>query len=266
MSNKKKSPEDADALRFENEFLKAKIAAEYGGVHGNDNGETPPEIENAFLNHVLRFEETMKNAKEIPVYEFIGKPEFVNEQDLSDELLPAALDMVMELLEEYKIECDTLQEVDDRSLYKFLTEELFQQTIPDKRLPGMITHFIYEDFHPDHEYDTRMRCEEFLVMFFGENFHKQIQIFFADDIKNLDEICEFHDCFHEFRNVKFEVMNAEVVPGECIRKATLSFDAVTSPGTKPIHYESEALFELDYKYNWWVVVSAVLPGMVETKK
>jgi len=261
MSHNKKSPEDDEALRFENEFLKAKIAAEYGGIHGEVNGDTPPEIENEFLNNIIEFEETMKNANEVLVYDFLGRPDFVNEQDLNDEQLAVELERVNDLLLSKAIVCDIISQVEDRLLYKFLTEELILLTIQDKSIPGMICQFIYEDFHPDHEYDTRSRCEEFLEMFFGDDFHKQIQIFFPKDIRNFAELCEFHDCFHVFRNLEFEIQAAEVIPEKCIRKANVSFDAVTSPGTNPIHYAGEATFELDYKYDWWVVVSAILPGM-----
>jgi len=38
-------------------------------------------------------------------------------------------------------------------IYKFITEELFDHEMDDIMLPGFVHHFIYEEFHPNHEYD-----------------------------------------------------------------------------------------------------------------
>ena len=261
MSLKNISDEDNEALRFENEFLKAKLSAEYGGINSPVNGDVPPEVENEFLTNIIRFEEAMKHAKEILIYDFIGRPEFIKEQDLSDEQLAFELERVNDLMFSKNIVCDILTQVEDRLFYKFLTDELFQQTIMDKRIPGMITHYIYEDFHPDHEYDTRNRCEEFIAIFFSADFHISIRNCSMERIRNFVDLIEFHDAFEEFRNVEFEILDAAAAPTECIRKATISFDAVIEAGTKPIHYSGEATFELEYEYEWWTVISAHFPGM-----
>ncbi len=258
---KKLTNEDDEALRFENEFLKAKIQAQYGGVHGNGNRDTPPEILNSFLNNVIAFEEAMHNSKEVLLNDFIGRPEFPKEEDLNDEQLTKELTRFTDLLLSNNIVCINICPVEDRLLYKFLTEELIEQTVSDKSVPGMTTNFIYEDFHPDHKYDSRERCEEFIYLFFGPNFHQFISHSTYDKIKNIVDLCDFHNAFEEFSNVKFEFVDADVAPKECIRKATISFDAHVFANGTPIHYEGEATFELRYEYDWWMVVAARLPGM-----
>lgn len=263
MPHKKRLPVNKEALRFENEFLKAKISAEFGADHMDTSEDCPPEIENEFLKGVIRFEEAMKNAKEIRIYDFIGKPEFVKEQDLSDEQLPVELERVTELLGEKNIMCDVICPVDDRVLYKFLTEELFQHNTMNTFIPGMGTHFIYEEFHPNHEYDTDNKCEDILKAFFAKDFHEHIKYCFPNHIRNFVSLTEFRDCFCKFKNVNFEILPSKVNPNECTRIARLSFDGVTSPGTKPIHYEGEAIIQLEYEDEWWQVISVVLPGMVQ---
>lgn len=261
MSLKKQPVKDEEALRFENELLQAKIAAQYGGMHGS-RADTPPEILNAFLKNIIKFEESMQNSKEIPLYDYIGRPEFTKEEELSDEQVSVELEKVNELLYSYDIVCDNIDPVSDRLLYKFLTEELFQQTVSDQPVPGMTTNFIYEEFHPNHECDTARRCKEFIDIFFCSEFHQRIQYYFPDQIRNFAELSAFHEAFEEFKNVNYKVYDADVAPDQCIRKATISFDAITSEGTKPIHYSGEAIFELDYTHECWTVIFAQFPGMI----
>jgi len=263
MKHEKKSTEDAEALRFENEFLKAKIAAEYGSMDADVGSDVPPEVENEFLNNVIRFEKIMKDATEVNAYDFLERPEFVREEDLNDDQLTIELERLNDLLFEKSIVLNVIHDVEDRLVYKFITEEFFQLAITNKTVPGMIRHFIYEEFHPNHVHDTAKRCEEFLNMFFGKDFHVEIRQCSMEEIRNFVEISEFYDCFEQFKNVNFEILPADAAPENCIRKATLSFDAITSPGTKPIHYDGEATFELEYQYGWWVVIRAVFPGMTD---
>lgn len=261
MPIKKLPNEDDEAIRFENEFLKAKINAQNGGIHGGGDLETPPENLNTFLNDMVEFENAMNGKNEVLLYDFIGRPEFIFEQDLSDEQVTVELERVNDMLFSINVVYDNIKDVEDRLLYKFVTEELFQQHISAKRLPGMVIQYMYEGFHPDHEYDSRMRCEEFMDVFFSSDFEIQVCDLFLDEIRNFDDLYDFHFTFQEFRNLKYEVLDAAIVPGECIRKATISFDAITSSDTKLIHYEGEATFDLDYENESWVVRSAQFPGM-----
>jgi hypothetical protein len=266
MTQKNLSGDEAEALRFENEFLKAKIAAQYGGIHGDVKDDTPPEVMNAFLNNIINFEESRKKSKEVKLYDLIGSPDFLGEEKLSDEQLVVELKRLKDLMFSRNIVYNTVAPVENRLLYKFVTEELFQQTVSDKTVPGMLTYFMYEEFHPNHEYDSAMRCEEFLLMFFSGEFHDEIKYYFPEKIRNLDELSDFHDAFKKFSNLKYEISDEIVVPENCIRKATISFDAITGDGTTPIHFEGEAFFELDYQYDSWIVNYARFPGMKEKKE
>ena len=86
-----------------------------------------------------------------------------------------------------------------------------------------------------------------------------------EEIRNLVDLFYFHDAIEEFRNVEFEILNAPITPGECVRKATIGFEAVSSVGIKPIHYSGEATFEMEYFNDQWIVISATFPGMPEWK-
>jgi len=80
---------------------------------------------------------------------------------LTDESIEEALNNISELLLQKNIIVDFSREDDSRTQYQFITDELFDQK-NDLMLPGMITHFNYEAFHPDHKLDTEAITSEFL--------------------------------------------------------------------------------------------------------
>jgi len=266
MTNENKPNENDEDLRFENELLKLKIMAEHGATKVTvlPGKDVPPEVENEMLKFFASCDDDTDDIEEIPIYDFIGRPDFVKEEDLSDELLPTELERLNDLLYEKNIIYSVLASVEDRLVYKFVTEDLFQHLILNIDDSDVGSHYFYEDFHPNHEYDTREACEEFMNAFFNSNVISTEDDDYATDlVRNFDELCKFHEAFEEFRNVEYEFFDAAVIPGECIRKATISFDAVTSVGLKPIHYSGEATFLVGYIEEFWTVVSAVFPGMTE---
>jgi hypothetical protein len=66
-----------------------------------------------------------------------------------------------------------LAEYSDEIKYKFISEELIHEEAQMMNMPGMIMHFIYEEFHPNKDFDIRNRIKHFLFTLFeneeGEN-------------------------------------------------------------------------------------------------
>jgi hypothetical protein len=131
-----------DDLRMENEIMKIKMQAETGGIFGG-SGDLPPEIENIFLQHVQSFEEAWRSARQVTVFDKIGKPDFRNEMEMSDQELEDELQMVLDVLKKNHIEINHVKDYDSRIMYRLITEELFQMEISDVDLPGMSMHFSY---------------------------------------------------------------------------------------------------------------------------
>lgn len=154
------SPEDL--LRAENAVLKLKLETEHH-MQGSKTENLPPEVENEWLKHIYEFEQQFRRNKQMPLYDFIGRPRFDTVDRLSPVEIPGELARLQCILGENGIELDTLCEYDDDVIYRFITEELFQHTVDDIRIPGMTTHFIYEEFHPNHDYDLRKRATEFVT-------------------------------------------------------------------------------------------------------
>ena len=180
---------------------------------------------------------------------------------MSDELLEYELERIIDLMNEKNILIDSIFQVDDRAMYKFLTEDLFQHPIVNNFFHGMGSIYMYEDFHPNHEHDTCELCEDFIDIFFASDYHEKVGEFSPHYMRNFVELSEFHDMFCGFRNVGYEFLPCEVKPDQCTRKARLSFDAYTNPGTKPVFYTGEATFELEYVNGSWIIKLVMLPGM-----
>ena len=84
--------------------------------------------------------------------------------------LAGELDRLFELLFENDIAIDFLHEQNDREMYRFITEEMLEEEIDDIQIPGMVSHFIYEEFHPNDEDDITDAIEEFLFTLFNGDF------------------------------------------------------------------------------------------------
>lgn len=260
-------PEDGEeSLRFENELLRIKMIAEQGIAASSffPGTDVPPELENEFLKIIENAQNSLDGDDEIetiPIFDFIGKPAFVKESDLSDDQIPRELERIVELLFEKRIIFDVLSQIDERQIYKFVTEELFQHPIlnlPDSEIGS---HYFYEDIHPLNEFDTRKKCEEFIEMFLKSELRLNGKTLSLEGTSNSADLSNFRQAFDEFRNVNYELLNADITSVECIRKASISFDALGGSGIEPIHFSGEATFQLKYMDENWVVISAMFPGM-----
>jgi hypothetical protein len=151
-----------EELKFENELLKLKLQAEFGMQEHGAAPELSPEVENLWLNNIYAFEAQFKNAKRIKVFDALGRPIFKKTEELSDEELPKALSEIELLMDKRGVALDCCCDYDSRIIYRFITEELFQCEMDDIQIPGMICHFIYEEYHPNHDYDLRRYTDRFI--------------------------------------------------------------------------------------------------------
>ena len=150
-------------LNAENELLKMKLTAEFGMESGGVTGdELPADVENQWLNQIYDFETMYKDAKKIKIYDFIGKPEYKKFEELNPEEIESELDRLLEIIEKESVKISFCCDYEDEIIYRFITEEFFEEEIDDIRIPGMRACFCYEEFHPNHDYDIRSLAELFL--------------------------------------------------------------------------------------------------------
>jgi len=258
--------------RMENELLQLKLIAELG-VEAHISANTPASIENIFLKNMLAFEKGLVEAEEINIFGLIGKPVFMPESKLNDASIEAALNKIMDLLNEKQIALDFLGTYDFRTKYKFITEELFEEKVMNVNLPGMIMHFIYEEFHPNHKLDIRHKSEKFINAWFSQE-KEQISFSLADDLilpdrrvwkkdRVMDRLVKVFDSFPEFTNGKFTIteINFEIKEdiGLAYAEGLLSYIAISENHEINTHGGQFKLY-FTLEYEWWSIYYFVIPG------
>ena len=146
---------------------KKELEKKYGASFGQSENLSP-ELESKWLNNIEQFEQEYSKAEPIAVWEYIGEPEYLKVDEIEPENIPYELQNLMNVLNEHNIVLDTLCTVDDKELYRFITEELFLHEIDNIQVEGMMTCFIYEEFHPNAEYDICQAYDYFFRMTMGK--------------------------------------------------------------------------------------------------
>jgi predicted HicB family RNase H-like nuclease len=212
----KKSESD---INDENEFLKLKMMAEFGGnFMGSEN--LPADVENMFLKQIMSFHKRQNDAKLVPIYKYIGEPEYNHVNDLSEKEVTRDLKKIMRLLKKYNIGLEVLAPTPEREIYRFITEELFKHEIEDTKVKGWVNQFIYEEFHPNAEYDVKNAVHFALLSLFDKEaafFHEQFSETMKDrlglstDSEELREKIEaFQSQFYNVTLVHYDFVRVSV--------------------------------------------------------
>lgn len=271
------SDDPQENLRIENEFLKIKLKAQYGeDFQMGSSEEMPPEIENQFLKSMMAFEDEYANAEYTTVYERIGKPAYkaVNEMDKAE--LSSSVKRLIKILADNDISLDICDgPYPDEIIYQFITEELFAIKVEVKPVAGMGSHFIYEEFHPNHKADIVKRTHTFLKNWFHKKFTEHctelswhcitadgVQLTREDVIAKMNV---FFDAFERFNNDGYNIENIsfelqeEDQRGMGFAEGTLKYDALMDNG-EVIQYKGPYKLYMQMEDNWWSIFYFVMPG------
>ena len=258
--------------RMENELLHLKLKAELG-VEAHISENTPPSIENIFLKNMLAFEAGLAEAEEIRIFDLIGLPDFIPEAKLDDLSLEAAFNKLMDLMNRKQIALDFLGSYDCRMKYKFITEELFEEKVMNVALPGMIMHFIYEEFHPNHKLDIEQKAAKFISSWFSQE-KEHLSFSLADELilpdgkiwnkdRVMDKFSKVFDSYPQFKNGNYAMtdVNFELQEdvGMAYAEGIMKYTAFTEDQDK-IQLEGPFKLYFTLEYEWWSVYYFVLPG------
>lgn len=255
---KTNEPEDfedeLERLKQENQIKRMKLRLEFGADFPleSENEDLPPEIESQFLDSVAQFERTYRESDRIPVYDFIGKPDFRNTDTIPDSEISSELNQIIQVLNQNQIELDTLCEVDDRVLYQFITEELFCAETDNMRIEGMINHFIYEEFHPNHEYDISNNCTEFFESFLD----KESDLYSSYLTKEAEEnswFDNFRKAFSSFRLNSFEITDIRFDEQTATVLFNINFSGIIEGSYETECFSGSGKLELLYMYDYWYI-------------
>ncbi len=210
MAKRKKKTKSPEEIATENELLKLKMMAEFGGNFTSID-EVPPEIEQQFLKQIISFHKKHEQSKMITVYNYIGRPAYNHANDLNDKEVIRDLNKLLKLMSRKGVMLSVLSETPKREVYRFVTEELFKIEVEDIKLKGWVNQFIYEEFHPNVEYDVRSAVYYCLQSIFNKG-HTFFEDYFSDDLKDsiglstdTDELKEKIETFWaKFNNTKLE--------------------------------------------------------------
>ncbi len=213
---KKKSP---DELSTENELMKLKMIAEFGGDFVGDE-DIPPDIENQFLKQIINFHKLHDQSKVTSVYKYIGEPEYNHVHDLSDKEVVRELKHLMKLMEKNGVSLTVLAETPKREVYRFVTEELFKHEIEDVKVKGWLNQFVYEEFYPNPDYDVKSTASLCLVSIFTKESHLLAE-HFSEEMKDsiglqmdteemIERIKNFHNHFYNIKLVDHNFSKVEI--------------------------------------------------------
>ena len=254
---------DVNHFNEENEEMKRKLEDEFEAnfwVNPDIEGGLPAEMENEFLNQIMAFENASENAKTITVYEFIQKPVFKPVHEIADNEISEELNKLLEYLNGYQICLDTLCEVDDRELYRFITEELFMEDKSDMHIPGMISHYTYEEFHPNHEYDLRRYTIDFISSFLDKN-----SDFYTHELSSeapcLEWLNHFRASFSAFEIIAVEIISISFDIDNAVAKVDFDcdFNASVEGENDVFKFNGKGALNFEYKWDFWYINDVSFP-------
>jgi hypothetical protein len=249
-----------DKLRAANEEKKNKLIEQYGACFSDmsTNNELPPEIESQFLDNILAFETNYDSTNRIPLYDFVGKPTYRKVDDLSDKEITEELNRLNGLLDSNQVGLDTICEVADRELYRFITEELFLEEIDDRHIPGLYSTFIYEEFYPNHEHDIREHSYDFIRSYLDKenDFYTYL---LTSEAEKADWHLHFRQAFSSFQLNSFSISGIIFDKEKAKVQFECDFVGKIEDSAESLHFVGAGELNLLYQWDYWCIDSIKLP-------
>lgn len=267
--------DDEERLAAENNFLKMKLMIERGAEFIGCSDDIPGAIQNEFLNNIIAFEEQFDKRSTIKVFDKIGQPShFKLAGEIADEKIESAWAELLDYLNEHGIDVGVCSpNITERELYRFVTEELFQYETDDMNMPGWVTHFIYDEFHPDPVYDnSRMVKNELIAgifqkeeLFYQYNYDKNG---FSFNNEFYSQFSDFNQKINHFKASyeEIELNNCDIA--SCIIKGDQCVVTGRYAATAFCHFILQS-FEGDFRVDlnregsgFWVIKDVWIEGFM----
>jgi hypothetical protein len=250
--------------RLDLELEKLKLTAERGAKFFTSD-KLSLEQEAAFLNYIKAYEHAAQEKKTIKVFDRLGRPFFPSV--LSDEEIPGKLKEIFELLENRNISVSSICEVDDREMYRFIIEDLFEYEMIDLGDSVLgTTMFTYEDFYPNSKHDIEQAITDLLDCIQRKSFEFCTHYFLKDsstsgteeDIKQaIMKFCDQYDTI-KFDSVLFE--EPEVINDHASQKVRMTIKTVADAKSEILEAETE--FRMVRDCGFWCISGVNLAGFI----
>lgn len=253
-----------DNLRQENQLKRMKLMLEFGTNFAleSENEDLPPEVESQYLDSVAQFEWAQRQSKRVNIYDFIGQPDYRKSVEIPDSEITSELNQIKATLNRNQIELDTLCTVDDRILYEFITEELFKTETDDVRIEGIMNHFIYEEFHPNHEYDITNNCTWFFESFLDLESEYYIT-YLTKEAEANPWFSKFRAALNTFQIDRFEITDLCFDNESASAQFNTNFTCTIEGTSERVQISGTGKIELLYRYDYWCIQNISLPSMPE---
>ncbi len=164
--------------------------------------------------------------------------------------------------------------MDDRELYRFITEELFFKETDDMMMAGMTLHFIYEEFHPNHEHDIKSRCNEFVNVLLDKE-RDPSYLALTDEISSdngtikkeeaLKKLETFRDAFDSFNLQAFEITLLKITKDTADVSFDINYTGIIEGCNEKKEFTGTGTFKLKCEYDYWCISEINVPGVPITK-
>jgi hypothetical protein len=147
------------------------------------------------------------------------------------------------------------------------------------QLPGMIMHFIYEEFHPNHKLDIEHKAAKFMNSWFSQE-KEQLSFSLADALvlpdrrvwkkdKVMDRFAKVFDSYPMFKNGKYQIedINFEIKEdiGLAYAEGLMKYTALAE-NHDAIEFEGPFKLYFTLEYEWWSIYYFVIPGFEFTNE
>lgn len=247
-------------LRMDNQIKRLQLEMQGAKfVEFNPEGiQLPAEIEAQMLDQILEFEKIKNSAQEIPLYEFLKKPKFKSMDKLSSEEIILEKERLLKLYERRGIILTSIMPVDDREMYRFMTEEFLEIPILNLQSKGFVRHFIYEEFHPNDELNIMQTLQAFFNTYFKHDERFSLEMLCKENA--LSYLTNFKSLYAYFEKFNFEVIKLDIKKIKATLHARVEFDAFIENSRKSHRFEGEMKLTLWKKKNFWFISEVLLPN------
>jgi hypothetical protein len=255
-----------------NEQKRRELEQRYGAQFSRTPPEMPPDAEADWLEYITEFERQYAANGQISVREFVGNPAILPLAAVPPEQMAEASAALLDLLLENNIVIEFDREVSDAEVYRFITEELFQEKMDNIRIEQMMHTFVYEEFHPDETSRVRRNAEMFLNAVFFRDRHivrrmlgkKQISTG-AGGMLSPEEFMHLLEGFYRevqsFTSHLLETTSCDLDLPDATVTASLTWAGKAGVAQKPVG--GSGIARLQFRANpagEWDVVAVSIPG------
>jgi hypothetical protein len=263
-----------DEFKASNELLKLKLELEYGMRSYESNGISP-ELENKWLQYIYNHEQLFRDCGKVTVYDYIGRPSFTAIEDLERKQVTAELERLLSIMKIYGVQLDCMCEYDDSVIYKFVTTELFGVEMDNIRMPGLVNHFTYEDFHMNNQYEIERIGIDLIKSIYNHEWRAEYDsVWVAQAVKCNGISQDFHGfssviigfqqrhSFLEIRELHVNEVSVDEINGHGQMTAALAYLAKLHSGRQEIQQGDCIInFKKDKESGYWNIVDINMPGI-----